>query len=84
MNSNQKVSNWTKRLIFWLSAKLNLNWDTPVPDKLVTLQKVWLDELFELPKFIKIPRQQGFGKNTKIELNVFVNAITKVFAATVY
>ncbi len=62
----------------------NLDWDTPVPDKVITLWKVWLDELFELPKFIKIPRHLGFGINNKIELHVFVDASTKVFAATVY
>jgi hypothetical protein len=40
--------------------------------------------LFELPNFIKIPRHLGFGINTKIELNVFVDASAKVFVATVY
>ncbi len=43
-----------------------------------------LEELFELPKFIKIPRHLGFGLNTEIQLHVFVDASTKVFAATVY
>jgi len=40
--------------------------------------------LFELPKLIKIPRNLGFGINTKIELHVFVDASTKVLAATTY
>jgi hypothetical protein len=40
--------------------------------------------LFELPKFIKIPNHLGFGSNTEIQLHVFVDASTKVFAATVY
>ena len=62
----------------------NLDWDTPVPDKFISLWKVWLDELFELPKLIKIPRHLGFGINTEIQLHVFVDASTKVFAATVY
>jgi hypothetical protein len=62
----------------------NLDWDTLVPDKFITLWKVWLDELFELPKFIKISRHLGFGINNKIELHVFLDASTKVFAATVY
>ena len=62
----------------------NLDWDTPVPDKFITLWKVWLEELFELPKFIKIPRHLTFGINTEIQLHVFVDASTKVFAATVY
>jgi hypothetical protein len=25
----------------------DLDWDTPIPDKYITLWKVWLDELFE-------------------------------------
>ena len=62
----------------------NLDWDTPVPDKYITLWKVWLDELFELPKLIKIPRHIGLMENLKVELHVFVDASTKVFAATVY
>ncbi len=62
----------------------NLDWDTPVPDRFITLRKVWLEKLFELPKCIKIPRHLGFGINTKIELHVFVDTSTKVFAATVY
>ena len=62
----------------------NLDWDTPVPDKFITLWKVWLEELFEIPKFIKIPRHLGFGINNEIEVHVFVDASTKVFAATVY
>ncbi len=62
----------------------NLDWDTTVPDKYITLWKVWLDELFELPKFIKIPRHIGLMENLKIKLHVFVDASTKVFAATVY
>jgi hypothetical protein len=62
----------------------NLDWDKPVPNKFTTLWKVWLYGLFELPNFIKIPRHLGFGINTKIELHVFVDAITKVFVATVY
>jgi hypothetical protein len=62
----------------------NLDWDKPVPDKFITLWRVWLDGLFELPNFIKIPRHLGFGINTKIELHVFVDASTKVFVATVY
>ena len=40
--------------------------------------------MFELPKFIKIPRHLGFGINTEIQLHVFVDASTKVFATTVY
>jgi hypothetical protein len=40
--------------------------------------------LFELPKFIKIPRHLGFRFNTEIQLHVFVDASTKVFVATVY
>ena len=55
----------------------NLDLDTPVPDKCITLWKVWLEELFELPKFIKIPGHLGFGINNKIELHVFVDASTK-------
>ncbi len=62
----------------------NLEWDTPVPEKFISLWKAWLEELFELPNFIKIPRHLGFGINNKIELHVFVDASTKVFAATVY
>jgi hypothetical protein len=62
----------------------NLDWDTAVPNKFITLWKVWLEELFELPKFIKIPRHLGFGINAEIQLHVFVDASTKVFAATVY
>ncbi len=62
----------------------NLDWETPVPDKYITLWKVWLDELFELPKLIKIPRHIGLMENLKVELHVFVDASTKVFAATVY
>ena len=80
------ISPFTIRAITILQALWgeNLDWDTPVPDKFITLWKVWLEELFELPKFIKIPRHLGFGSNTKIELHVFVDASTKVFAATVY
>jgi hypothetical protein len=62
----------------------HLDWDTPVPDKFITLWKIWLDELFELPKFIKIPWHLGFGITTYIELHVFMDASTKVFPATVY
>ena len=62
----------------------NLDWDTPVPDKYITLWKVWLDELFELPKLIEIPRHIGLMENLKVELHIFVDASTKVFAATVY
>jgi hypothetical protein len=62
----------------------NLDWDKPVPDKFITLWRVWLDGLFELQNFIKIPRHLGFGINIKIELHVFVDASTKVFVATVY
>jgi len=41
-------------------------------------------ELFELPKLIKIPRHIGVAENLKVEFQVFVDASTKVFAATVY
>jgi hypothetical protein len=72
------------RTILRASWGENLDWDKPVLDKYITLWKVWLDGLFELPNFIKIPRHLGFGINTKIELHVFVHASTKVFVATVY
>ncbi len=62
----------------------NLDWDTPVPDKYITLFKVWLDELFKLPKLIKIPIHISLMENLKVELHIFVDASTKVFAATVY
>jgi len=60
------------------------DWYPPVPDKFITLWKIWFDEFLELPKFIKIPWHLGFGINTYIELHVFADASTIVFAATVY
>ncbi len=72
------------RTILQASWGENLDWDQPVPDKYITLWKVWLDGLFELPNLIKIPRHLGFGINTKIELHVFVDASTKVCVDTLY
>jgi hypothetical protein len=62
----------------------NLDWDRPVHEKYITLWKVWLDELFELPNLIKIPRFIVNVENLKVKLHVFVDASTKIFAATVY
>ncbi len=72
------ISPYTIRARTILQALWGENWDwvTPVPDKFITLWKVWLEELFELPKFIKIPRHFGFGINTEIQLHVFVDAST--------
>ncbi len=55
----------------------NLDWDTSVPDKFISLWKAWLEELFELPKFIKIPRHLGFGINTKVELQCLLTLARK-------
>ncbi len=41
----------------------NLDWDTPDPDNYINLWKVWLDELFELPNLLKIPRHIGLTEN---------------------
>jgi len=64
--------------------KEELTWDTPVPENYMKLWNDWLNELFELPHVINIPRYLKFKSNRTIELHVFADASTRVFATCVY
>lgn len=64
--------------------KENLTWDTPIPETYMTSWNQWLSEMFLLPEKIAIPRFLKFKSNRKVELHVFADASTKVFATCVY
>ena len=61
-----------------------LDWDTPIPEEFVKWWNEWLEELFEIALICTFPRHLQFRKIFSIELHVFADASTKVFATCVY
>ena len=64
--------------------KEELGWDTAIPEEYAKRWSEWLEELFLLADLIKIPRFLEFESGRDIQIHVFVDASTKVFAACVY
>ena len=62
----------------------DLAWDDPIPSKYNSCWTTWLEELFQIDSLISIPRFLGFKSQNKVEIHVFADASTKVFACCAY
>ncbi len=62
----------------------SLTWDEPIPSKYHLDWTNWLEELFRIDNLLKIPRFLQFSSNNKVEIHVFADASTKVFACCAY
>jgi len=72
------------RLILQDLWKEELEWDMPIPESYGDRWNDWLTDLFELPKICNVPRHLQFQSDRLVELHVFADASTKVFATCVY
>ena len=61
-----------------------LEWDTAIPEDFSTQWQQWLNEMFSLEALITIPRHLMLDQAKGVQLHVFVDASTDIFAATAY
>jgi len=64
--------------------KEELTWDQSIPDTFQKQWNDWMEELFQLSNLIQIPRFLQFKSSRIVEIHVFADASTKVFATCVY
>jgi hypothetical protein len=64
--------------------KVDINWDSQIPEEFSQRWNDWLGELFQLAETVSIPRWIQFKSGRTVQIHVFTNTSSRFFCCCAY